>query len=122
MTNRAKLTCLYVNKYKMISHPTSSLHHAKQSLPYMSRHRYILTTKVKLNLFFYLFNMIRVDICIYTNNWRKYLEVIHIFVTLQWLWRRIQHESNSSSFLNCTPCTIRKHQPSMKLQLNRLFI
>ena len=122
MKNRVKLTCLCVNKYKMINHPTSSLHHAKQSLPYMSRHRYKLTTKVKLNLFLYLFNMIRVDICIYTNNWRKCLEMIHIFVTLQWLWRRIQHESNSSSFLNCTPCTIRKHQPSMKLQLNRLFI
>lgn len=41
MTNRAKLACLYVNKYKMMSHPTSSLHHARQSLPYMLRHRYI---------------------------------------------------------------------------------
>ena len=75
MKNRVKLTCLYVNKYKMINHPTSSLHHAKQSLPYMSRPRYKLTTKVKLNLFLYLFNMIRVDICVYIqiigeNIWR----------------------------------------------------
>ena len=51
MTNRAKLTCLYVNKYKMISHPTSSLHHAKQSLPYMSRHRYIFNDEGKVKPF-----------------------------------------------------------------------